>query len=126
MLTVDPRQAAEEIAIPAVAWDEVPQEGQWAGTVIADEHPQVELRRHLDYGGHVVIRMSIGSQIAREGKATVDAVVMISADRAGAISFTAEEWFSLQQGTDEGWDKLMAAQGDVLSDLGDKLKGGTS
>lgn len=121
---IDPREAAESIAIPAVSWDEVPTDGQWAGTVIADEHPQVELRRLLAYGGHVLVRMSIGAHIEREGKPPVLAGIMISADRAGAISWSYAEWYSLQRAIDEGVDKLMAEQGRVVSSLGDKLAGG--
>jgi hypothetical protein len=124
-LVVDPRGAQGDVPHPAVAWEGTePSEGQWAGTVDRDETPQVELRRQLAYGGHVVVRLSAGDHIEREGKEPVSAGVMLSADRGGAIPFEASEYYSLTFAVAEGFDRLMEEQERFLGEMGDRLTGG--
>lgn len=126
-LVIDPRHAQGEVPNPVVAWEgEEPKAGQWAGTLITDEHPQVELRRPLTYGGDVVVRLSASAHIEREDKPTQPFGVMLSANRAGAIMFEWEEYYSLTFAVAEAGDKLVAEQERVLRDLGNKLKGGAA
>lgn len=120
---IDPSAAqAINVECLVVEWGDEPTD-KWRGVVrgALQAHPQVELRRQLQDGTDVVVRLSLGNQITYRG-GTVLGGLMITMN--GPFVLNWQEYYNMLAAVQEGVDRLVVEQGVVLENVGDVLVAG--
>lgn len=123
-LVVDPRMAREEVQEPVVHWQGAEAVGTetWQGSMtVGSTVPQVELRRTLDSGVSVTVRVNIGSLATGSKGNEVPGGIAFTSNKFPPM--TVKEWFSLAVAVDEAFVRLSAEQEAIYARLGQRLMG---
>lgn len=117
-LVVDPREVAQEVRTPIVAWEGEQRTGTetWEGKLTKRATtPQIELRRLLDNGGTAVVRLNIGNAATNSKGKQVRTGIILSSNKS--VNLDWNEYYAMRSAIDEGVERLIAAHEEIYQGI---------